>query len=123
MKHELKIIVLSLIVGFIIYYLYSQIFYFAYLSTIASCNLEKFEIKFSDYEIGGKFSTNISETGDVETSIIILQENPKRSLLKHELCHQRQYNLNYLGNCDSKWLLYLNEVECYTTQRFWELFD
>lgn len=53
------------------------------------------------------------KTGEIKVFV----PDPDESVLKHELCHQKQHKEGYLYTCDQKFFKFLNEVECYIAQR------
>lgn len=94
---------------------------------VSACNQEKFESDYEDYYVSGSFTvdySNVTENDNGETqepSIeIYVEDDGDLPLLKHELCHLRQYRQNRLPSCSIPILKTLSEIECYTIQRFYE---
>lgn len=108
----------------VIFFLFSNIFYFSYYSAMYGCNLinetleEKGMVKLGEY---------INEE-------VIVYCNPSQtneeyqSILKHELCHKKQNEEGREANCISlcinlknkycfPYKVFINELECYMKER------
>jgi len=101
------------------------VIYHAHLSVIGACRPDALP---AEAVILGTFSIQLNTTDNITdiTTEIQINENIIDTkyyipVLKHELCHLRQYNQNRLFGCKNPALLLLNEIECYSIQRFYEL--
>lgn len=121
--------ILFIIAGIIfVYYIYVFILFPAHLSVVAVCDYEKFQEKYSDdYFIegqlsigrGGDGSGEMNESAQIEIQVIDEGNIP---VIKHELCHLRQYEQGRLwSNCEFPVGKFLTEIECYSIQRLWEM--
>lgn len=114
-------IIISLIL-FSIFFLwfYKNVIYYSNLSVTKACDPHRFDMIYSHQYSSAAQVTFNNITNDVE--ILYFKENPQLSLIKHEECHIRQYKQHRLFNCRIKALVFINEIECYTIQRFYEFF-
>jgi len=105
------VLVMSLLfVSFGICWFYDNIHYPAYLSTKASCgNWTEEYINELGYMTAGSF--NVNEEIYIE---ILINDS---EVIKHELCHQQQYEQGRLFSCKIPLLIYINEIECYIKQK------
>lgn len=111
-----KKIIIIIFISLVLTLLWEFILFPSYLSVYASCNTEGFNEDYGDqYYTAG--SVSVSEG---ETTLYLLDET-NIPVKKHEECHLNQIEHNRLYSCNHLFLKYLNEVECYTIQRFWEL--
>lgn len=115
-KLLLKVFAILFLLCFLEQYFWSVIF-FAHLSTTSVCRPALFQQNYGDKFAAGA-TTYINATTK-ETNIIYYME-PSKGLIEHEQCHVRQYKQHRLFNCK---LLIANEIECYTIQRWYELFE
>jgi len=118
------IIFFLIFIIFTIIWINKNIIYYAKLSVISECEPQIFKTTYPDYYMAGAFNVTFEEESNNFTiTLMYVDEKPLRSIIKHEECHLRQFKQNRLGNCNNRRLLLLNEIECYTIQRFWELFE
>lgn len=115
-------------------YIFYYIFYPAHISMIYTCNAEKFEEDYSNYKVSGRFNIYYNETNTKDGSVdcenkneqyleIYVDDDENLPVLKHELCHLKQFNQHRLFTCKILALRTLNEAECYSIQRFYEVKD
>ena len=104
------IIVGLIIGGLIATELYSKVLYPAYLSVITVCNVGgEEELGEAGYVILGKVETT-------PTNVTLTLYSEESFVLKHELCHIKQWQQNRLYSCDNRLFMYFNEIECYIIQ-------
>jgi len=119
--NKILIILLSLLVVFYFLYLISDTLILAYQSVEYSCLIEKGvsieqvkEIASDNgLQIDGSFSVRV-DNNIISTSADIYNASPE--VIKHEMCHKRQFEQNRLFSCNNKILKYFNELECYLLQ-------
>ena len=118
MANKLLIVIIvlsSMLVLFLGYLAYQNIFHPAYLSYVYSCKPDGEQIiENKGYVVAGALVVN--KSGD---SKIVLSEDYADSItLKHELCHESQREQGRLFTCDYPVGKFENEVECYIRQYF-----
>ena len=136
MKHKTKVFIvvlgLLLIGGFLLleglYYSYFYIFEPAYYSVQVGCDvISEQELCNNGYRVGGNFVYGVNET---KINVFIpfkydsswqernryMESVEYSRTMKHENCHKNQFKNGRLWNCEHKFRLYLNEVECYFKQ-------
>ena len=120
MNRKLRLAIIWIIGIIIFIILFKFIFFPAYISTIASCSPETFEKYSDDYYIAGQVSFEPMDNG--ETNITIELVDQDIPTLKHEQCHVKQFERGMLASCKVPYFVFINEVECYTIQRLYEIF-
>ena len=123
----IKILTVISIISILLFALwyYSQILVFAKISVLAVC-APHLDISDEGYVITGVFLSK-EVNGNITTEIMVTEDfvNTEyyKPVLKHEECHARQFNQGRLNNCSNAFGLFINEVECYMVQRFYETFN
>jgi len=98
-------------------YAYKTIFYPAYYSVQTVCgNITEEELFAKGLIIGGATTvqTNASGFTDIGVSFAV----PNKKTVRHEYCHVTQAKQNRFFSCDNQIASYLNELECYTVEKF-----
>lgn len=97
---------------------YHNVIYYAHLSTVYVCASKVFnEVYGSSYSVGAQTSYNASTQN---ITVVYYDLEPDICVIKHEECHKKQFEQHRLFNCR---LLILNEIECYTIQRWYEFIE
>ncbi len=139
MNHKTKIFIVSLgllLIGFFlllegVYYSYEYIFEPAYYSVQVSCaEINEDELLSKGYVAGGKFvygSDNESKNG-INIFIPLRYDNSWQDrnrymeseeysrTMRHENCHQNQFEDGGGWSCQNKFRVFVDEVECYVKQ-------
>lgn len=111
-------LVMAIIAG---YWIYHEIIFYSYLSVVSVCDEKKFEDSYSDnFKTGGSLSVSVNENGEENVTVYISDE-ADTGLSVHELCHLKQYHQHRIFGCDHQILKLTNEIECYSAQRFYEI--
>ena len=100
------IIILLLLGGFYVFGKY--VVFPSYLSVKYACtNVSIEEMQEQGYTIAGIYRPSTNQ-------IIIYDADPMT--FKHEKCHYYQNLKGNLNNCSNQFLLFLDEIQCYTVQ-------
>jgi hypothetical protein len=103
-------ILILLIGSFVVYLFSSDIIYFSDLSVKNSCGeISEEELSQIGVSVLGRYNSSNDE--------IIIYE-PNIETLKHERCHQVQYEENHLYSCNYKTFKLINEIECYLSEKY-----
>jgi len=114
-------IVILLLISLIFFYNY--IYSFSKLSVISACYPEQFEEEYGDKAcVAGQTSVKYNKTTQNYTINVTYFIEPDIPIIKHEECHIRQFEQKRSFGCDNIVLMTINEIECYSIQRFWEIF-
>lgn len=111
-------IISIILILFVVNWSYGNIFYPAYISYLADCDIktnEEIENE-TGYITQGQTTSEVSEEGEKTTEVIILYEDLSDSIYKHEWIHVRQMESNRILSCEIPMTIYLAEVEAYTGQ-------
>jgi len=116
------------VIGFLLFFLglfliaFNFILLPAYYSVIGECTVNGNKIAESNgYKVGGTFTINYN-TNNTSTEncsqpqLKIAYTANRTDLLRHELCHLKQYTQHRIYGCDNLIGIYKNEAECYLKQ-------